>query len=161
MKYHSLFPRLQVSPVPRPRYGRRWRRRRHDTNISLFHARSSEKRMIFYVQVKVGGLQIKYIFRNIHEPTLHSWNCPVCASGLRRQSVAKTKTIRKMPDTGQQTLSLCFSPLCLSPCDIHDDENGQFRVKSSNKEEPFNINKFALLWGEAQKKIAYSYLKVT
>ena len=44
-----------------------------------------------------------------------------------------------MPDTRQQTLSLCFSPLCLSPCDIHDDENGQFRVKSSNKEEPFNI----------------------
>ena len=23
------------------------------------------------------------------------------------------------------------------------------------------VNKFALLWGEAQKKIAYSYLKVT
>ena len=23
------------------------------------------------------------------------------------------------------------------------------------------LNKFALLWGEAQKKIAYSYLKVT
>ena len=24
-----------------------------------------------------------------------------------------------------------------------------------------NVNKLALLWGEAQKKIAYSYLKVT
>ena len=24
-----------------------------------------------------------------------------------------------------------------------------------------NLNKLALLWGEAQKKIAYSYLKVT
>ena len=33
-----------------------------------------------------------------------------------------------------------------------------FEILALNKT---HLNKFALLWGEAQKKIAYSYLKVT
>ena len=42
--------------------------------------------------------------------------------------------------------------------DFDDSQNIIKDIVTNSKQ---GENKFALLWGEAQKKIAYSYLKVT
>ena len=50
--------------------------------------------------------------------------------------------------------------LCLYLCEI---DGIQTKLVNNFSPNILNLqtNKFALLWGEAQKKIAYSYLKVT
>ena len=52
-----------------------------------------------------------------------------------------------------------------NPCNIRSEAEACYWQNTQNhKWYVFHIcrtNKLALLWGEAQKKIAYSYLKVT